>query len=78
VEREANNQPLQTYLKGDDVGISGFDFLQNRLFPVVPAKCPSRTIAVQIRGGVLVAEDIVAEDREGCCNTGKLITSVYM
>lgn len=58
---------MRSDLKADDVGVTVGDFLHDAFLPVLPVEGPGRAVAVQLPRGVLVAQDVVAHDREGGC-----------
>lgn len=72
------------YLQADDVGVTVGDFLHDAFLPVLPVEGPGRAVAVQLSRGVLVAQHVVAHDREHGCRGGwrcrryvnKVLTSI--
>ena len=68
-------ESLLAYLQADDVGVTAGDFLHDAFLPVLPVERPGRTVAVELSRGVLVAQHVVAHDREhGCRNTHRMIS----
>lgn len=55
-----------THLQTDDVGVAAEDLLHDVLFPVIPAQSPGGAVAVQLSGGVLITQDVVAHHSEQC------------
>ena len=49
-------------LKGNYVGVKILDLLHDGIAPIVPGQGPVGTVPVQLTGGVLVAEHIVAHN----------------
>ena len=52
------------HLQADDVGVAAQDLLHDGLLPVLPGERPGRAVAVQLAGGVLVTEHVVAHHGE--------------
>lgn len=54
-------------LQADDVSVAVGDLLHDAFLAVLPVEGPGRAVAVQLPRGVLVAQHVVAHDREGGC-----------
>lgn len=54
------------HLQTDDVSVAAEDLLHDVFFPVIPAQSPGGAVAIQLPGGILITEDIVAHHSEEC------------
>lgn len=54
------------HLQTDDVSVAAEDLLHDVFFPVIPAQSPGGAVAVQLSGGVLITQDVVAHHSEQC------------
>lgn len=69
VKRKKKETKATSDLEADDVGVTVGDLLHDAFLAVLPAEGPGRAVAVQLPRGVLVAQHVVAHDREGGCRS---------
>lgn len=59
-----NIQLFSNYLKTNDICITVDDFFHDSLFSVLPIECPRWAVAIELPGGVFIAQHVVTHNCE--------------